>query len=231
MTVSCQQKGSNPPMDPYLVDHLCTHIQDEPTGKEQELEGMGLVDVASLDPGIMVQMVYCSPYNFMGKVLYHDITRAYLQPDVAKKLLNAYKALKKIRPDLTMIVFDAARPISIQREMWAMVEGTEWDYYVANPNNGGGMHNFGAAVDLTLIDCTGKQVEMGTPYDYFGYEANTDKEDELVKKGRITPRELESRLLLRKVMVDAGFRTIKSEWWHFNSCSLDEAKQIYKVIE
>jgi D-alanyl-D-alanine dipeptidase len=72
---------------------------------------------------------------------------------------------------------------------------------------------------------------MGTPYDYFGYEANTDKENELVKTGRITPRELENRLLLRKVMTGAGFRTVKSEWWHFNACTLDEARKRYKLIE
>ncbi len=217
------------PADPHF-NACCLH-EHEPLAKDTELEQLGLTDVASLDPGIIVQMVYCTPYNFMGKVLYSDISRAYLQPDVAQKLLKAYKAVKKMRPDLTLVVYDAARPIAIQREMWDMVKGTEWDYYVANPNKGGGMHNFGAAVDLTLIDCTGKPLDMGTPYDYFGYEANTDKEDELVKTGRITPRELENRLLLRKVMTDAGFRTIKSEWWHFNSCSLDEAKQLYKVIE
>ena len=129
-----------------------------------------------------------------------------------------------------MVVYDAARPLAVQHEMWNMVKGTEWDYYVANPNKGGGMHNFGAAVDLTLIDGTGKTLDMGTPYDYFGPEANTDKEDELVQKGRITLREWENRLLLRKIMVAAGFRTVKSEWWHFNACTLDEAKQWYRII-
>jgi D-alanyl-D-alanine dipeptidase len=205
--------------------------QHEPLAKDMELEVLGLVDVATLDEGIIVQLVYGTPYNFLGKVLYKDLTRAYLQPDVAQKLLSAYKALKKIRPDLTLVVYDAARPVSIQHEMWNMVKGTAWDYYVANPTKGGGMHNFGAAVDLSLIDGAGQALPMGTPYDYFGYEANTDKEAELVKTGRITPRELENRLLLRKVMTGAGFRTVKSEWWHFNACSLEEARQQYKLIE
>ena len=201
------------------------------TDKETALVHAGLTDVATLDDGIMVHLVYATPYNFMGKVLYRDVRHAFLQSDVAKKLLNAYKALKKIRPDLTFIVYDAARPISVQKEMWDLVRGTEWDYYVANPDKGGGLHNFGAAVDLTLIDGTGQPLSMGTPYDYFGYEANTDKETELVRAGRITSRELENRLLLRKVMTEAGFRTVKSEWWHFNSCTLEEAKQMYKLIE
>ncbi len=230
ITTACNQVSQNPPIDPYLAEHLCAQLQNEPSAKEQELEAAGLVDVGTLDPGIMVQVIYSTPYNFMGRVLYPDIHRAYLQPEVAQKLLNAYKALKKLRPDLTLVVYDAARPISIQHEMWDMVKGTGWDYYVANPTNGGGMHNFGAAVDLSLIDGTGQPLAMGTPYDYFGHEANTDKEEELVKQGRITARELENRLLLRKIMTGAGFRTIKSEWWHFNSCTLDEAKQIYNVI-
>jgi D-alanyl-D-alanine dipeptidase len=202
-----------------------------PQEKDAALEAAGFIDVATLDEGIKVHLVYATPYNFMGKVLYKNLSRAYLQPDVAERLRNAYRSLKKRRPDLTLLVYDAGRPLSIQREMWRMVEGTEWDYYVKNPNKGGGMHNFGAAVDLTLMDCTGQPLPMGTPYDYFGYEANTDNEDELVRTGRITPRERENRLLLRKVMTDAGFRTIRSEWWHFNACSLEEAIEKYPVIE
>ncbi|MDR2801893.1 MAG: M15 family metallopeptidase [Prevotellaceae bacterium] len=204
-------------------------------GNEQDgetaLGALGLIDVATLDGGIRVQLIYATPYNFMGKVLYRDIRCAYLQPDAAQKLLRAYKALKKIRPDLTLLVYDAARPLSVQWEMWNAVKGSEWNYYVKNPSKGGGMHNFGAAVDVTLADCTGQPLPMGTPYDYFGSEANIDKEKELVRAGRITPREWENRLLLRRVMTGAGFRTVTSEWWHFNSCSLEEAKKQYKVIK
>ena len=223
---ACKQAQFSPQSLPSVI--TCETVLTE---KEAALVNAGLIEVTTLDDGIMVHLVYATPYNFMGKVLYRDVRHAFLQADVGKKLLNAYKALKKIRPDLTFIVYDAARPISVQKEMWNLVKGTEWDYYVANPEKGGGLHNFGAAVDLTLIDGTGQPLSMGTPYDYFGYEANTDKEMELVRAGRITARELENRLLLRKVMTDAGFRTVKSEWWHFNSCTLEEAKQMYKLIE
>jgi D-alanyl-D-alanine dipeptidase len=199
--------------------------------KDAAMSAAGLVDVATLDEGIMVQLVYATPYNFMGKVLYHDISRAFLQPDVAQQLLKAYTLLKRRRPDLTLKIYDAGRPLAVQRAMWELVKGTEWDYYVANPDKGGGMHNFGAAVDLTLVDCTGVPLDMGTPYDYFGYEANTDREDSLVGAGRITARALENRLLLRSCMTAAGFRTVKSEWWHFNACSLEEARQRYRPID
>jgi D-alanyl-D-alanine dipeptidase len=230
--VSCRRQTPATPAN-TLQETEISSVANLPAlkAKDAAMAAAGLIDAATLDDGIMVQLVYATPYNFMGKVLYSDISRACLQPDVAQKLLNAYKALKKLRPDLTLKIYDAGRPLSIQWDMWNMVKGTEWDYYVKNPGKGGGMHNFGAAVDLTIVDCTGKPLEMGTPYDYFGYEANTDNEDELVRAGRITARELENRLLLRKVMTGAGFQTVKSEWWHFNSCSLDEAMKKYKVIE
>jgi D-alanyl-D-alanine dipeptidase len=232
LLASCH-RHTQPPADThgshFDVDYFAH--QHEPLAKDMELEVLGLVDVATLDEGIIVQLVYATPYNFLGKVLYKDLSRAYLQPDAAQKLLAAYRALKKIRPDLTLVVYDAARPASIQHEMWDMVKGTAWDYYVANPANGGGMHNFGAAVDLSLIDGTGQALPMGTPYDYFGHEANTDKENELVSTDRLTPRELENRLLLRNVMTGAGFRTVKSEWWHFNACAPDDARKQYKLIE
>jgi D-alanyl-D-alanine dipeptidase len=228
--VACNQNNQAPPLENHIDFSCCSHSH-EPLAKDIEMEMLGLVDVAALDEGIVVQLIYATPYNFLGKVLYKDISKAYLQPDVAEKLLKAYQALKKIRPDLTLVIYDAARPVSIQQEMWDMVKGTEWDYYVVDPSKGGGMHNFGAAVDLTLIDGTGQVLQMGTPFDYFGVEANTDKEDELVEKGRITPRELENRLLLRKIMTASGFHTVKSEWWHFNACSHNEAKQKYKLIE
>ncbi|MDR0582525.1 MAG: M15 family metallopeptidase [Prevotellaceae bacterium] len=224
--VACYRQ---PPETAATVTPEATAGNEHVTG-EPALEKLGLIDVVTLDEGIRVQLIYATPYNFMGKTLYKNIRRAYLQPAAAQKLLHAYRALKKIRPDLTLLVYDAARPLSVQWEMWNAVKGTEWNYYVKNPGNGGGMHNFGAAVDVTLADCTGQPLPMGTPYDYFGYEANIDKERELVRTGRITPREWENRLLLRSVMTGAGFRTVKSEWWHFNACSLEEAKKQYELI-
>jgi D-alanyl-D-alanine dipeptidase len=233
LAAACRPTATPPPVTatPTSGHFDCCLHSHEPLDKDLELEMYGLVEVSTLDEGIMVQLVYCTPYNFMGKVLYRDMSRAYLQPDVADKLLAAYRALKKLRPDLTLIIYDAARPVSVQWDMWNMVKGTEWDYYVKNPEKGGGMHNFGAAVDLSLVDGTGQPLPMGTPFDYFGYEANTDKEAALVAAGRITPRELENRLLLRKIMTGAGFRTVKSEWWHFNACSLEEAQRKYRIIE
>jgi D-alanyl-D-alanine dipeptidase len=71
---------------------------------------------------------------------------------------------------------------------------------------------------------------MGTAFDFFGAESNIDKEEDLVKRRRITPSEYRNRRLLRKVMEKAGFKTVKSEWWHFNACSREEAIKNHLLI-
>lgn len=204
---------------------------DEYTKFEQRLLKQGLVDISKLDSSIKVHLVYATPLNFMGKQLYHDLTHAFMLPDAASKLINASKLLKSIRPDLSLIIYDAARPISVQREMWNMVKGTPKSNFVANPAKGRGLHNYGAAVDVTLIDCAGNPIQMGSEYDYFGDAARVNIESKLLSSGVITQSELNNRQLLRKVMTESGFRTITSEWWHFNLVSADQAIKTLTIIE
>lgn len=201
------------------------------TPKEASMRAAGLVDIHELDTTIVVDLIYAKPLNFMGKTLYHGVNKAFMQPELAQKVANAQKILKKKRLDLNLIIYDAARPISIQREMWASVEGTDMEDFVANPNRGAGMHNLGTAVDVTLIDCTGHPIPMGSEYDFFGRESRINIEEDLLKEGRITIREYENRRLLREVMVEAGLHPIKEEWWHFDLLPAKEARAKFKVIE
>ena len=201
------------------------------TAKEAQMRAAGLVDIHDLDSTIAVDLIYAKPYNFMGKVLYHNMNKAFLLPDAAEKLVKANKLLKQIRPDLNLIVYDAARPISIQKEMWASVEGTDKEDFVANPNLGGGNHNFGNAVDVTIIDCTGYPIPMGSEYDCFADHSRVNIEAELLEKGIITKRELENRLLLRKVMEESGWLPIKEEWWHFDHMPKKYAIENFKLID
>lgn len=200
------------------------------TQVERQLQEQGLVDIAALDSTIAVYMVYATPHNFMGRKLYNDLNHAFMVPEAATRLIDAAKRLRVLRPDLSLVVYDAARPIAIQHEMWNMVKGTPMSDFVADPTKGRGMHNYGAAIDLTLMDCTGHPLPMGSEYDYFGDESRITAEGELLATGRITVRELENRLLLRKVMIEAGFRTITSEWWHFNLMAVDDAIKTLKMI-
>ena len=202
------------------------------TSIEKHLERIGLQNVAKEIPGIEVYMVYATPYNFMGRVLYEGLDEAYLVPEAMEKLRKANELLRKKRMDLHLVVYDAARPRSIQIQMWKVVENTDLQDFVANPyKSGGGAHNYGVAVDVTLVDCTGHPIPMGSEYDYFGDRSRVDLEDELIKRGEINQRELQNRQLLREIMTEAGWLVEPSEWWHFNAMPITEASERLTVIQ
>ena len=192
----------------------------------------GLVDIMSVDSTIQVSLMYSRADNFTGKVLYTDLREAYLHPKAAAALAKAQQALKKLRPELSLKVYDATRPMSVQQKMWNTVAGTKKSIYVSNPRNGGGMHNYGLAVDITLCKAaTGDTLDMGTKVDYLGSYAHIDNEAGLVSKHIITKEAKQNRELLRKVMTEAGFKPLKTEWWHFNLVSRAEAKAHYKAVK
>ena len=201
------------------------------TEMEQKLLDFGLVDIAEVDSTIGVELVYATPDNFLGHVLYPEIHHAFAVPAMAEKLVKAQQRLKAINPDLSLLIYDAARPLCVQREMWESVKGTPNVSFVANPAKGRGMHNYGAAVDITIMDSTGKSLPMGSKHDYFGPEARIDHEDELLANGLITKEELENRKLLRRVMTESGFITCISEWWHFNHIPSIRAKEELRIID
>lgn len=223
---ACKPRGN---YATYMDCFKCNLGPDTP--KEAQMRAAGLIDIHDLDSTIAVQLIYAGPYNFMGRQLYHGFSKAFMRPELAEKVVAAARELKEIHPTANLIIYDAARPLSIQKEMWEVVVGTPSETFVANPYKGNGLHNFGAAVDVSLVDCTGHPFAMGSDYDFFGDEAWTEKEPELLASGRITQRELDNRLLLRKVMTDQGLLTIKSEWWHFNLMRASEAREKLKVIE
>ena len=207
-------------------------VNQEKSDIEKSLERIGLQNVAEEIPGVEVYMVYATPYNFMGRVLYEELDEAYLVPEAMEKLRKANELLRKKRLDLHLVVYDAARPRSIQEQMWKVVENTELQDFVANPNkSGGGAHNYGVAVDVTLVDCTGHPIPMGSEYDYFGDSSRVDLEAKLIENGEINLRELKNRQLLREIMTEAGWLVEPSEWWHFNAMPLTEASQKLSVIK
>ena len=195
------------------------------------LDSLGYQDISEADPSIIVSLMYTRADNFTGRVLYTDLKEAYLHPDAMKCLLKAQQLLKKQRPDLTLAVFDAARPMSVQQQMWNVVKGTRHQNYVSNPAHGGGMHNYGVAVDITLATLDGDTLPMGSLIDHLGTEAHITTEAQMVKQGKISQEAWENRQLLRKVMKEAGFQTLPTEWWHFNLVSRNVARQKYRVIE
>ena len=124
----------------------------------QSMERQGMVDVTTLDSTIHVSLMYARPDNFTGRILYADLREALLHPRAARALCEAQRLLKKRRPDLSLKIYDATRPMSVQAQMWQVVVGTPQQNYVSNPRNGGGLHNYGMAVDVTL--CDAKQIKI-----------------------------------------------------------------------
>ncbi|MDU1890244.1 MAG: M15 family metallopeptidase [Dysgonomonas sp.] len=201
------------------------------TKLEVYLQGKELTNVHNLDSTIRVDLKYASTDNFTKTILYDSLfNNIYLHPVAAVKLVKAQKYLKTFYPDYSLLVYDAVRPLNIQRKMYKVVQGTPYAIYVAEPTRTG-LHNYGMAVDLTICDKEGKALDMGTPFDFFGRAAGINREAELIQEGVLTKKQVQNRELLRKVMTYAGFLTIRGEWWHFNAVSLSEAKRLYNVIE
>ena len=199
---------------------------------EVQMESIGLVDVASVDSTLLVDLRYSTTNNFTGRDLYGDLNRCYLQKDVAEKLAKAQAELRRRFPYYGLLVFDGARPVSIQRYMWDSISFLpgERQKYLSNPENRS-LHNYGAAVDLTIIDAQGRELDMGTPYDFFGEMAHPREEEHFFESGQLTESQVANRMLLREVMRAAGFTGIETEWWHFNSTSRANAAVTYPLVE
>jgi D-alanyl-D-alanine dipeptidase len=218
-----------------LFSALSSNAQSRQTAEydwDAKMRNMGLTDVCFWEPSIQYYLVYKTRDNFTGAPLYNSkLTKAWLHPRAAGMLIRAQDLLRSERPDLFLLIYDAARPMEVQRKMDEWAKKTNNGYYVADPAKGGGLHNYGMAVDVTLVDKNGEWLPMGTPFDFFGPESNTDKEDDLLRRRRITPSEYKNRKLLRRIMEEAGFKSVASEWWHFNACSREDAREKYWLIE
>ncbi len=162
----------------------------------------GFVELIRLDPSIRIDIRYATADNFTQSKIY-DCPRCFLRPEAARALVKAHQALQ--RQGLGLKLFDCYRPRPYQQRLWAKVPNPD---YVTPPAKGS-MHSRGAAVDLTLVDATGKELDMGTPYDYFGKEAHYDHT-------QLPTAVLTNRRLLRRTLEAAGFQGIRTEWWHFS---------------
>lgn len=206
------------------------------TEKQKPIERIGLdqlTDIQTIDKSIQVDLKYATTDNFMRQVLYKDIDKLYLQKDVALRLAKCQDYLKKINPMLSLLVYDGVRPLSVQQEMWDALDtipASERTKFVSNPANGS-LHNYGAAVDLTICDENGKPLDMGAGYDDIREIAYPKYETRFLASGELTNVQIENRKLLRRVMSNQGFTNIQTEWWHFNACSRTLAKKRYQILK
>ncbi|MDH4263159.1 MAG: M15 family metallopeptidase [Spirochaetia bacterium] len=194
----------------------------------QDINHSEFKDLSSIK-NVTVDLRYASLNNFMGENLYGNFNKAYLHPIAAEKLNNASKILNKKKPGWKFIIFDALRPLSVQKKLFAKVKGTDKEKYVANPEFGS-IHNFGFAVDIGLLDEMGREVDMGTPYDDFTLLAQPVLEDQFLKAGKLTEIQIKNRKVLRSAMEESGFKQLSIEWWHFDALPATEVRKNYKIV-
>jgi zinc D-Ala-D-Ala dipeptidase len=186
-------------------------------------------EVTSL-PGVVIDLRYASTNNFTGENLYGEFNRAFLHRIAADKLAAAAANLRAVHADYRLIIFDALRPRSVQRRLWDKVKGTEQQEYVADPDKGS-VHNFGFAVDLSIVDGRGIQLDMGTAFDDFTPLAQPQLEAKYLEAGKLSQVQLANRQLLRKVMEDAGFIQLPIEWWHYDALPKAQVLAGFQIVE
>ena len=187
------------------------------------MDSSGFVILADFVPEIIQEIRYYSSYNFVG-----DRIDGYEQP-CALLSREAARALKLVSKEVQaqgfrLKVFDAYRPVCAVKHfvLWGIEdldlrmkpffypdlkkEDLFEQGYIATQSS----HSRGSAIDLTLLDmATGKEVDMGSPFDLFSEVSHPDYQG-------VTPEQYENRMMLRKAMLHSGFAPIDCEWWHFS---------------
>ena len=167
-----------------------------------DLNDTTFVNLKNYSLDFVYDMKYATDDNFLKAKVY-DCAACYLRLKTVKAIIKANE--KFMKKGYRIKLYDCYRPLDIQKKMWSIVSNP---IYVANPSKGS-IHNRGGAVDISLVDKNGKELNMGTSFDYFGIEAshnNKNFSDEI----------LENRKLLKKIMLQYNFQSFDSEWWHYN---------------
>ncbi|MEH6679271.1 MAG: M15 family metallopeptidase [Sediminicola sp.] len=168
----------------------------------EKLADTTFVRLADYSEGFSYELRYATENNFLKAKVY-DCAECYTRAKTAKALIRANRSFRE--KGYRIKFFDCYRPNSVQYKMWKIVPNPQ---YVANPVKGS-IHNKGGAVDITLETLEGKELDMGTDFDFFGKRAYHDNFD--------LPKEiLANRKVLKETMEAHGFWSIRTEWWHYN---------------
>ncbi len=168
----------------------------------QSINDTTFVKLTDYTSDVILDMRYATEDNFLKSKVY-ECGDCYLRMKTVKQLISASKAFKD--KGFTIKIYDCYRPIDVQKKMWGIVPNP---IYVADPAKGS-IHNRGGAVDITLVDGKGFELDMGTQFDHFGPESAHGYKD-ICKDVR------KNRRFLRRTMEKHGFKTFESEWWHYN---------------
>lgn len=166
-------------------------------------------------PGIAVDLRYACTRNFVGCDLYGALDCAWLHRLAADGLERAAACLSDEAAGHRVLVLDALRPQRVQEQLWAALEGTGLRQYVADPALGS-IHSFGMALDVTLLDPAGQELDMGSGFDEMNERSHPRLEPAHLASGVLAPVHVRHRELLRRVMSAGGFNGVDNEWWHFD---------------
>jgi zinc D-Ala-D-Ala dipeptidase len=162
-----------------------------------------LVDVAKVCPSIVIELRYATERNIAGHLIYPRDARCLIRASVAERLKRAQAILAE--DGLRLKIWDAYRPPWAQAKLWKAAPNPE---FVADPARGGSFHEWGIAVDATLVDRYGRELRMPTDFDDFTPAA--------ARVYRGDNRGIAANLkLLQNAMRRAGFLMMRDEWWHF----------------
>jgi zinc D-Ala-D-Ala dipeptidase len=162
-----------------------------------------LVNVGLFNPAIVLDIRYATSQNFLAFPLY-PLAACYVHVDLISPLNAIQKELEGM--GLCLKIYDGYRPLSLQQQMWNKIRD---ERYVSNPEKFKGAHTRGVAVDVTLIDSLGNELEMPCPFDEFSERAHLDFME-------TSNEAIENRECLQMMMKKHGFIGIDSEWWHFH---------------
>jgi len=176
---------------------------------ERKKLSSSLVDLSTLSGEFAIDLKYASEDNFTGRKIY-PIPLCALQASTARKLIAANREL--LERGMRLKIWDAYRPLSVQKIMWEVMPV---DGFVADPSQGGSIHNGGFAVDVTLVDLDGRELEMPTGFDDFTEKASRNSTS-------MNATAAANLSILTEAMKRHGFRSINTEWWHYYDEDLKE---------
>jgi D-alanyl-D-alanine dipeptidase len=168
----------------------------------KETDDNAIVNLKNYSNDFVYDMKYATDDNFLKEKLY-PCAECFLRVKTVKSLLEANKTFSQ--KGYKIKLFDCYRPKAIQKKMFKIVPDPN---FVANPKKGS-IHNRGGAVDISLVDSLGSEINMGTKFDFFGEEASHNYQN-------LSEEILANRKFLKKIMLQNNFKSFDSEWWHYN---------------
>lgn len=205
---SCKQREpkqtvvSPPKVEAIVLDTVADVPLIAPLKTFDGLADSTFVRLADFNTDFVYDLRYATENNFLKAKVY-ECAECYTRVKTAKALIAANNEF--LTHGYRIKFYDCYRPNDVQYKMWELVPNPQ---YVANPVKGS-IHNKGGAVDITLVDSMGTELNMGTDFDFFGRRAYHDNFD-------LPADILHNRKLLKETMESHGFWSIRTEWWHYN---------------